>query len=348
MRPNGSPQELEHRRKLVVHRIVDDGYSIREVSDIFGIDPSSIRRWLATYAKHGETGLLACHSLGRPRKLTHFQEKIVARWIKEDARSFGYNNELWTAPRICSLIKSEFGIVFNSDYFTEWLRDRHFTPQKPQRIPREQDPRLVRNWLKTDWPRIKQKAAKQRAYLALIDETGLLTTPLLKRTWAPKGSPPNILYKSEPKVERVSVAAAICLTPRRDQLGLFFETLVNEYFDSFFMAGFLEGILKSIDKPLVALWDGGPNHHGGPVSNLLESYPDKLSIERLPPYAPALNPVESVWSWLKYGRLNNFAPKNVWQLAEMAVKELRSIRGNQKVLRNLFMRSELPLPKIVH
>jgi transposase len=29
----------------------------------------------------------------------------------------------------------------------------------------------------------------------------------------------------------------------------------------------------------------------------------RLRLERLPAYAPDLNPVEFVWSWLKWGRL---------------------------------------------
>ena len=36
-----------------------------------------------------------------------------------------------------------------------------------------------------------------------------------------------------------------------------------------------------------------------------------LTLERLPAYAPDLNPVEAVWSWLKYGQLANFVPDGV-------------------------------------
>lgn len=345
MRPFGSPEELEHRRKLIVHRVIDDGYSIRDVSDFFDIDPSSVRRWLRAYECHGEDGLLAHPVLGRPRKLSRFQEKIVARWINENPTAFGFRNELWTAPKIALLIKREFGVHFNPNYLAEWLRERHFTPQKPQRVPRERDPKAIAAWLEHDWPRIKQKASRKHAYLALIDESGLLMAPLLKRSWALRGHPPALRYKGSGQSEKVSVAAAICLTPQRDRLGLFYKTLINDYFDSFFMAGFLEGMLRSIRRPLVAVWDGGRNHTGDPLRELQQEFPQKLVIEKLPPYAPILNPVEALWSWLKYGRLSNFAPKDAWDLDRRSVYELDRISRDQAALRNLFHQSELPLPR---
>ena len=45
----------------------------------------------------------------------------------------------------------------NSRYLSTWLRDRGFSPQKPQRVPRERDPEAVAAWLESDWPRIKKR-----------------------------------------------------------------------------------------------------------------------------------------------------------------------------------------------
>jgi len=345
MRPHGSPLELEHRRKLIVHRVLDDGYSVQDVCSFFDIDPSSVRRWLTTYKRHGDRGLESHPVSGRPLKLSRFQEKIVGRWIHEKPTVFGFRNELWSAGKLSLLIQQEFGVHFNADYLTEWLRQRHFTPQKPQRVPKERDPKAIAYWLKHDWPRIKRKAARKRAYLALIDESGLLMAPLLKRSWAPRGHPPTLLYKGGGRSEKVSIVAAISLNPRREKLGLFYKTLINDYFDNFYMAGFLEGMLRSVKSPLIVVWDGGRNHFGAPLRELKGEYPDRLIIEDLPPYAPIINPVEAIWSWLKYGKLSNFVPKDVWELDKRAVQELTSIQTDQKVLRNLFHQSELPLPR---
>jgi len=40
----------------------------------------------------------------------------------------------------------------------------------------------------------------------------------------------------------------------------------------------------------------------------------RLKLEMLPPWAPDLNPVESVWPWLNYVESVKFTPKGADQL----------------------------------
>lgn len=75
--------------------------------------------------------------------------------------------------------------------------------------------------MKQDWPRIKKKAADLRAYIAFIDESGLLMAPLVRRIWSERGHSPTIVHKGAGNRgrEKVSVAATIWLSPHRDHLG---------------------------------------------------------------------------------------------------------------------------------
>jgi transposase len=156
MRDKGSPAELEHRRLLAVQRVLE-GYSADEVADFLGVDPRSVRRWTAAYREEGGPGLLSRPASGRPPKLTLLQEKIIRRWLTDSPTEHGFDTELWTAPRVGRLIEEEFGIRLNPRYLSAWLRERGFTPQKPQRVPRERDPKVIAAWLESDWPRIKKK-----------------------------------------------------------------------------------------------------------------------------------------------------------------------------------------------
>jgi transposase len=156
MRDKGSPEEHEHRRLLAVQRVLD-GYSTEEVAEFLGVDPRSVRRWVAAYREGGGQGLLSRPVSGRPPKLTTTQEKIVRRWLAESPRKYGFETELWTASRVGRLIREEFGIRLHPRYLSTWLRDRGFTPQKPQRVPRERDPKAIAVWLESDRPRIKKR-----------------------------------------------------------------------------------------------------------------------------------------------------------------------------------------------
>jgi len=178
----------------------------------------------------------------------------------------------------------------------------------------------------------------------LIDESGLLMAPLARRTWAPRGQTPEQVQKSGTR-EKVSIAAAVWLSPRRDRLGLYFHTLANGYFDSWYMAAFLEAMLKDLAGRFIVVWDGGTMHKGDPIRDLVSHFADRLDLERLPPYAPMLNPVEPLWSWLKWGRLNNLGPKDAHELDMRAIAELAKVRDDQSFLRNLYHASDLPLPR---
>src|SRR5207249_253526 len=153
--------------------------------------PSTVRRWLATYRRRGADGLTAWPGPGpgRPAKLTSTQEKIVLRWLSDSPIEYGFSTDLWSAPRLANLVEQEFGVSFNPDYLGTWLRQRNYTPQKPQRAHREQDDEAIARWLVEDWPRIKQKARRRGACLLLLDESGLLMAPLLRRSWALRGHP---------------------------------------------------------------------------------------------------------------------------------------------------------------
>lgn len=85
--------ELEQRRRLAVQRVAD-GYSTQEVADFLGVDPSSVRRWVAAFDCQGSQGLAARPLRGRPPKLSRTQEKILLRWLTHSPADYGFPNEL--------------------------------------------------------------------------------------------------------------------------------------------------------------------------------------------------------------------------------------------------------------
>ena len=167
--------------------------------------------------------------------------------------------------------------------------------------------------------------------------------PLVRRTWAPRGRTPDLDQCGTR--QKVSVAAALWLSPRRERLGLYFQTLPDGYFDNWYVAAFLEAMLQELEGRFVVVWDGGTMHRGDPIRQLTSHLVDRLSLEALPPWAPTLNPVDTLWGWLKYDQLCNFAPRDVLQLNERVIAELTAIREDQTFLRNQYHGSELPIPR---
>jgi hypothetical protein len=192
----------------------------------------------------------------------------------------------------------------------------------------------------------QKKARRRGAYLLLLDESGLLMAPLLRRSWSLRGHPRSSKEKTDHR-EKVSVAAALYLTPLRDRLALAYQTLVNGYFNNEATADFLADAVRGFSEPLIVLWDRGPMHRGGPINALVAESQGRLDLEPLPAHAAAadLMPLEFLWRWLKYDRLCNFAPRDAVQLNARVVRELEAVRQDQKLLQSFFHQSILPLPR---
>jgi transposase len=159
MRSNGTAQELEARRRLAVER-VEDGWSQREVAAFLGVHPVTVAKWMARFRAGGEDGLAAKPTPGRPRFLTPAQEKQVIAWLADPPTKHGFRTDLWTARRVAELIRAKLNVEFHPHYLREWLRKRNYTPQKPARRAKQQNPVEIDRWLKDDWPRIEKKSKR--------------------------------------------------------------------------------------------------------------------------------------------------------------------------------------------
>lgn len=168
--------------------------------------------------------------------------------------------------------------------------------------------------------------------------------PLLRRTWARRGRTPQLSQRSRHR-EKVSIAAALWWAPwHRRRLGLYYETLPNAYYNNGRIAEFLERLMRELPDRILVVWDNGNLHKGDPIREALERFQPRLRLERLPAYAPMLNPVEWVWSWLKHSRLCNYPPPDTATLDRRIVQELGSVRDDQDFLKNMWRASDLPLP----
>lgn len=166
--------------------------------------------------------------------------------------------------------------------------------------------------------------------------------PLVRRTWARAGHPP-ILLQAGAHRKKVSLAAAIWFSPSTGRLGLFFDALIDKYFDSDWMSIFVDDFMRKIQRrKMIVIWDGGTMHKGDPIRALLRRHRGRLCLERLPPYAPMLNPVEQLWGWLKYGAMCNLAPETVVDLADAAWNLLTGIENDRHRLLGFLHASKLP------
>lgn len=153
----------------------------------------------------------------------------------------------------------------------------------------------------------QENARAQGAHVVLIDESGAFLSPLVRRTLAPRGRTP-ILKVPGRKRQKVSLIAGLWIAPRRHRIGLYFQGYGDRQLTQHEAAAFLRDLLRHLRGPVHVVWDRGNTHNGEAIRKVLKDYL-RLTLHWLPPHAPELNPVEYLWSHIKYGRTANDTPK---------------------------------------
>ncbi len=59
------------------------------------------------------------------------------------------------------------------------------------------------------------------------------------------------------------------------------------------------GCASHAAERLLMIWDGAPIHRSRMVLDYIASTGGRIAVERLPAYAPELNPAEYIWTHLK-------------------------------------------------
>jgi transposase len=90
---------------------------------------------------------------------------------------------------------------------------------------------------------------------------------------------------------------------------------------------FLKQLSRRTGRKLLAIWDGSPIHSGEVARYMADAAAKHIYLERLPAYAPDLNPAEGVWQHLKNVELRNISCKDLNELGyelRLAILRLRS------------------------
>lgn len=182
--------------------------------------------------------------------------------------------------------------------------------------------------------RSKKNAAKQGRVIVFVDESGLSERPTRVRTWAPKGETPVLQYHFN--WHQLSAIAGI--TFYRFYFRLFPGTIKSPQ-----IVEFLRALQQTIGQKLLIIWDGLKAHQSRLVRGFIESTQGALQLERLPAYAPELNPVEYVWGYLKHHALANFCAHDFSQLTDVARQKLRSMQRRSTLVTAFWKQAELAL-----
>lgn len=324
-----APHDWREWRRLQAVVLAEEGWSQQTIAEVLGVTAAAVSHWIAAWRREGRDGVLAHPSPGHPPRLTTEQKRLIPDFLWHGAEAYGFRGEVWTCARVARIIEREFSVRYSKSHVSRLLKRLQWTPQIPITRALQRDESEIQAWRTQTWPELRHRAGRERRILVFVDESGFYLLPGVVKTYAPKGRTP-VLSEWQSR-DHLSVMSGI--TPQGKLYTLVRQTSLTAL-DS---VQFLRHLLCETASRLLVIWDGSPIHRGAEVRDFLaEDRTHRVHLERLPPYAPDLNPTEELWQQLKHVELRNLACMDLEELHLQYHLAIGRVRQKPHLLQSFF------------
>jgi transposase len=158
------------------------------------------------------------------------------------------------------------------------------------------------------------------------------------RTYAPCGQ--GVTLRHVETHDHLSVMSGITMA------GRLFTRLRDKALTGVDSVGFLFSLVQHLGS-VVVIWDGSPIHRGNEVREFLAGGGARhIHLEPLPPYAPDLNPDESVWQHLKHVEMRNLCCHDLTELRYELRLAVMRLRAKSHIIRSFFEEAGLVIENL--
>ena len=329
-------RKLDHHSLQVMRqqaiKAVREGQSVANVAAAYGLNMTTVFRWLAKFADGGQNALLAKPIPGRRPKVSAEEMRWIALAVKDNTpQQFKFEFGLWTLSLMRELIYRQFGKSLSLESVRRIMKLLGFSAQKPLYQAWQQDPVLVRQWEAETYPAIKAEAKAAGANIYFADEAGIRSDYHTGTTWAPIGETPVVAVTGS----RFSFNMLSAVSPRGDFRFMLHEGTV----DAAVFKEFLKRLMVGATKPVFVVVDGHSIHKAKLIKDYVASLDGALKLFYLPPYSPHLNPDEQVWPHVKRQVSKQFV-QDKKGMKKLALGTLRRIQKLPAMVKSFFCQQE--------
>lgn len=143
-------------RRFEAARMFACGESQAAVARALGVTSAAANHWHHAWAAEGRPGLKAAGRAGRKPRLDADDMAKVERALVAGPARQGFSTELWTLPRVATVIKRVTGVEHHPGHVWKLLRKLGWSLQRPARRARERDEAAIAEWKTTRWAQLKK------------------------------------------------------------------------------------------------------------------------------------------------------------------------------------------------
>ena len=152
----------EERRKRA-WALYGAGWKQKDITEALGVTQGAISQWIKRGREGGEAALAEQPKAGAPVRLREADRQKLPELLERGAESFGFRGDVWTQPRVATLIKRLFDVSFHPAHVSRILKDLGWTPQKPIKRAKQRKEAEIQRWQEERWPELKKKRPQKGA-----------------------------------------------------------------------------------------------------------------------------------------------------------------------------------------
>jgi transposase len=150
------PVDWREGRRLRAWDLKRQGWTQQAIAEALGVTPGAVSQWMGRAKGGGAEALHRRPAPGPTPKLTAEQRAQLPSLLGRGAEAFGFRGEVWTARRVATVIRREFGVRYHPNHVGKLLRAAGWSPQKPLRRATQRDEAAIAAWHAERWPALKK------------------------------------------------------------------------------------------------------------------------------------------------------------------------------------------------
>jgi transposase len=150
------PSDWREGRRLRAWDLKQQDWSQQAIADALGVTPGAVSQWMRRAREGGVEALRRRVAPGSPPKLTTEQRAQLPLLLAQGAEAFGFRGDVWTAKRVTTLIRREFGVRYHPNHVGNLLRAAGWSVQKPVQRASQRNEAAIEAWRTERWPALKR------------------------------------------------------------------------------------------------------------------------------------------------------------------------------------------------
>ena len=148
-------QALRQRRRQAARLFAGGQLILAAIARRLNVSRPSVTRWYREWRQRGAAGLRGAGRAGWKPRLDRQQRRRLDRALRRGPRAYGFETDLWTVPRVASVIEQLTGVRYHPGHVWKLLGAMDWTLQRPARQARERNAEAVQDRVDHRWPAVK-------------------------------------------------------------------------------------------------------------------------------------------------------------------------------------------------